>query len=142
MTAPVPHPGPLGLAWLMLTPIGRVSREPFCLALALAWCLFAIPMSIWLQDLDLGPDATMELALSTLVTQHPALPVMLIAFQWVEIALVIKRLQDRGLTGFLAVLLFVPFVNVIVLVALAVMPGDPGPNTYGPRPNSRWQRPA
>ena len=141
MTLPTPHTGPLGLAWLMFSPIGRVSREPFCLGLALAWCLFAIPMSIWIQDLALTSETDMETAMSQLVGEHPSLPLMLLAFQWVEIALVIKRLQDKALTGFLAVLLFVPFINIVLLLGLCVIPGDSGANVYGPHPNSRWKRP-
>jgi uncharacterized membrane protein YhaH (DUF805 family) len=125
----------------MLSPIGRVSREPFCLALALAWCLFAIPMSIWIQDLPPASRTDMQTAMSQLVAAHPSIPVMLLAFHWVEIALVIKRLQDKALTGFMAVLLFVPFINIVMLLGLCLMPGDAGPNAYGPHPNSRWKRP-
>jgi uncharacterized membrane protein YhaH (DUF805 family) len=142
MTPPVSSSGPLGLAWLMLSPIGRVSREPFCLGLALMWSLFAIPMSIWLQDVPLNQDTELEAALAQLVNEHPLLPLMLFLSQWVQIALVMKRLQDKALTGFLAVLLFVPMLNLLLLLALCVIPGDEGANLYGPHPNSRWSRPA
>ena len=62
-------------------------------------------------------------------------------YEWVELALVIKRLQDRGLTGFLAIFVFVPGINLAFIVGLGLIPGQDGPNAYGPGPNSRWKRP-
>ncbi|MHC5654766.1 DUF805 domain-containing protein [Stappia sp.] len=141
MSAPRPHPGPLGFLWLFFNPIGRVSREPYWLALGFLWCVFAIPMTIWLSGADISSPEAMELALANIIRNHPSMPIMLFAFQWVELALVIKRLQDKGLTGLLAILVFVPLLNVLLLFALGFLPGDRGPNAYGPGPNSRWQRP-
>ncbi|GGE90359.1 DUF805 domain-containing protein [Stappia taiwanensis] len=140
MSAPQPHPGPHGPLWLFFNPIGRISREPYWLAFGLVWALFAIPLSIWLQTLDFDAGVT-QVDLADFVDSNPLMPFMLLALQWVELALVIKRLQDRGLTGFLAILVFVPLFNILFIIALGFLPGTPGPNAYGPGPNSRWQRP-
>jgi len=47
------------------------------------------------------------------------------------LALGTRRLHDRGLSGALQLIAFVPFGIVVVLVLMA-LPGRPGPNSYGP----------
>ena len=139
--APHPHPGPLGLLWLFFNPIGRVSREPYWLAFALIWAVFAIFITLWLRDTDLSEPVDLEAAVAAFVESNPLVPYLLLLFQWVELALVIKRLQDRGLTGFLAVFVFLPGVNILFIIGLGLIPGEPGSNAYGPGPNGRWKRP-
>jgi uncharacterized membrane protein YhaH (DUF805 family) len=141
MTAPVPHPGPLGPFWLFFSPIGRVSREPYWLALALTWVLFMIPIVLWARTVEVVPGKEMADYLGDFIGANPLMPFILIAFQWVELALVIKRLQDRGLSGLLAILVFMPYLNILFVLGLGFIQGDPGPNAYGPRANSRWARP-
>ncbi|WP_349359383.1 DUF805 domain-containing protein [Stappia sp.] len=146
MASPVPHPGPLGPLWLFFNPIGRVSREPYWLAFALVWAIFAILITVGLRDMDLSgvnldEPQSLEMAVAAFVESNPLVPYALMLFQWVELALVIKRLQDRGLTGFLAIAVFIPGINIAFIVGLGLIPGTPGPNAYGPGPNSRWKRP-
>ncbi|WP_428699564.1 DUF805 domain-containing protein [Stappia sp.] len=141
MTAPVPHPGPLGPLWLLFSPIGRVSREPYWLALALTWALFMIPVAVWARTVEVVEGRDMASYLGDFINANPLMPFMLIAFQWVELALVIKRLQDRGLSGLLAILVFMPYLNILFVIGLGFMPGTPGPNAYGPWANGRWARP-
>ncbi len=57
----------------------------------------------------------------------------------VEIALIIpqlavgcRRLHDRGQSGWLQLLLFVPCGNIVLLI-FWVMEGTPGDNAYGPK---------
>ena len=59
------------------------------------------------------------------------------------VAVVVRRLHDRGLSGwwFLGVIVivasFIPVINLIAGIAilvLMVLPGTPGPNKYGPDP--------
>lgn len=142
MSQPQAYPGPLGPFWLFFSPIGRVSREPYMLALGFLWAVFAIPVSLWVQTLEIPGDQTAVVTMEDFVNSHPLLPYMLFASHWVVLALAIKRLQDRGLTGFLAVLIFVPVINFFFVIGLGLMPGEPGPNAYGPRPNSRWAKPS
>lgn len=140
MSQPQPHPGPPSVLWLLFNPIGRVSREPYWLGFALVWALMGIPFNIWIRTIDFSGGIE-ELALADFVESNALIPILLFAVQWVELALVIKRLQDRGLTGLLAILVFVPVINVLFIIAMGLIPGEDGPNRYGPYSNSRWQRP-
>ena len=45
-----------------------------------------------------------------------------------------RRLNDLNLTGWLAVLIFAPFVNVFFALYLLLWPGQPVANRYGPPP--------
>lgn len=42
-----------------------------------------------------------------------------------------KRLKDFSESGYWAILLFVPIINVLLLLYLLLMPGDPTRNAYG-----------
>ena len=48
-----------------------------------------------------------------------------------QIALAVRRLHDFNQSGWWAVLLFVPGVNLIFLLALMVIPGTEGENRFG-----------
>jgi len=53
--------------------------------------------------------------------------------------LVIQRLHDMNASGWLSLLILVPFVNLIVALLLLFMPGTEGENRFGlqPPPNSK-----
>jgi uncharacterized membrane protein YhaH (DUF805 family) len=58
-----------------------------------------------------------------------------------SIAVVVRRLHDRGLSGWwylgAIVAAMIPLVNIIAGIAMLVLmllPGNPGPNKYGPDP--------
>lgn len=46
-------------------------------------------------------------------------------------ALVVRRLHDQNLSGFLALLIFVPLVGGIIIFVLMCLPGTEGPNNSG-----------
>ncbi|MXN66395.1 DUF805 domain-containing protein [Stappia sp. GBMRC 2046] len=140
MSQPQPYTGRLSVLWLLFNPIGRVSREPYWLGLALIWTLMGIPLSIWMRSIDFSGGLE-EIRLADFMDSNPLIPILLFVAQWVMLALVIKRLQDRGLTGLLAILIFIPVIELLFVIALGLMPSQDGPNRYGPYPNSRWQRP-
>lgn len=48
-----------------------------------------------------------------------------------NVAVAMKRLHDMGYSGFLALALFVPFVNIGFTIWAGIVPGTPGPNQYG-----------
>ena len=48
---------------------------------------------------------------------------------------------NGGLSGLLAILVFMPYLNILFVIGLGFVPGTPGPNAYGPWPNGRWARP-
>jgi uncharacterized membrane protein YhaH (DUF805 family) len=43
-----------------------------------------------------------------------------------------RRLHDMGRSGWWALLMLLPILNMLVFLVLAVFPGDTGPNKYGP----------
>ena len=73
--------------------------------------------------------------------QDPVLPSLLALalFGWfivalvVQLPLMVRRLHDKDMTGWLVLLAFVPFGSIIVLILLAGS-GNPSPNKYGPVP--------
>lgn len=52
-----------------------------------------------------------------------------------SIGMGIRRLHDTGKTGWLMLLAFIPLLGAIALIVLYALPGDPGPNEYGPEPH-------
>lgn len=132
-------PGPV---WALLSPIGRMGREPYWLCFALVWTVIAIAFNMWWKTADFsGIDFTQEtIPLTAFMESNPLLPILFFALQWVELALVIKRLQDIGLSGFLAILIFVPGLNILVVLMVGFMPSKAEPTRHGPMPNSYWRR--
>lgn len=133
-------PGPL---WALFSPIGRIGREPYWLCFVLTWIAFAVALRLWW--LSLPGSATLEDMVQAMmagdyIASNPLFPILLLVLQWCELAVVIKRLQDLGQSGLLALLLFVPVVNLIVLIILGVVPSRGGANRHGPLPNSYWQK--
>ncbi len=52
----------------------------------------------------------------------------------------VKRLHDVGKTGWLAVLVFIPIINLMLIAVLCFMPTMAGPNRYGPKPGWRYTK--
>jgi uncharacterized membrane protein YhaH (DUF805 family) len=50
------------------------------------------------------------------------------------LAVLIKRCHDWGQTGWLSLVSFIPFIGTLWIIALGVLPGQRGPNAYGPDP--------
>ena len=60
------------------------------------------------------------------------LPIVLITPQ---LAVGARRLHDKGRSGWLQLLYFVPCVGVILLIVFFAQPGNAGDNQYGPAPS-------
>lgn len=60
------------------------------------------------------------------------------AVVWVNMAIQVKRLHDRGRSGYLALLMFAPLINIpasiFFLIDLGFMPSKPESNEHGPPP--------
>lgn len=48
------------------------------------------------------------------------------------IAVSARRLHDRGKSGWLLLLILIPFVGIVLLLVWCCQPGDEGPNRFGP----------
>ena len=129
-------PGPI---WALLSPIGRIGREPYWLCFAFVWVVFSISIRLWWLSAEETPTPE-ALAAAEFLGTNPLFPVLFFVLQWFELALVIKRLQDIGQSGFLALLIFVPFLNLVMLVFLGFVPSRAEANRHGPMPNSYWRK--
>lgn len=113
--------------WLLFRFSGRVSRAAYFLA----GLLLAVIQGFLLYRFMLVPEdspAGQGWATAFWI-------VMLVAI-WANVALSVKRLHDIGKQGVFAITLFIPVISIIVFIALCLIPGNPGPNQYGRRPNA------
>ena len=51
-----------------------------------------------------------------------------------SVAVGVRRLHDRGMTGWWYLLILIPFLGALVLLFFFVQKGDDGPNEYGADP--------
>lgn len=104
------------------------------------WMLFNVVVSValllWLTAVT--PSNALEAA-----TKDPAVAnaVGLLVFVWilaslvVQIPLMVRRLHDKAMSGWLVLLAFIP-IGSLVLLVLLIGAGTPGPNRYGPVPTA------
>ncbi|MEW5421290.1 DUF805 domain-containing protein [Amorphus sp. 3PC139-8] len=111
--------------WVTFGFDGRISREPFWLGFLFVSLLVSVALTPYRPA---GEE--------TVMVDAGFLVILLVAL-WSEVALAVKRLHDRGLSGWFAALLFVPLLNLAVFVVLGLIPGEKGPNAFGPAPNTR-----
>jgi uncharacterized protein len=108
---------------------GRIGRLTYWVASLLVFgaavgLLFVI--TVWFPDLDLQ-----ELSAS----ESLAILIVMIPFNWVNLAIQTKRWHDRNLSGWWSLIHLVPFLGAIyALVECGFRPGNPGTNRFGPSP--------
>jgi uncharacterized membrane protein YhaH (DUF805 family) len=117
------HPvGVNALARFFFRPAGRIARGEYALGVGLVVAVnLAIFTFLAARDAIAPPVLLLVLLL--------CLPLLV-----AQLVLVAKRCHDIGLPGSYLLLLFVPVLGLAWLVALGVLPGNPGPNAYGPAP--------
>lgn len=62
------------------------------------------------------------------------LSLLLALVLWISFALYAKRAHDRGWSGWFTLLFLVPIIGLWPTIELLFLPGEPGPNRYGPNP--------
>ena len=115
----------VSVLWVLFGFDGRIGREVF-----------------WLGFLFMTAVATIAMTPYRLAGGLPEEPdayflALLFVALWSEVALAVKRLHDRGLTGLFAFLLALPLVNFVLFAFLGLIPGEAGRNKYGPGPDAR-----
>ena len=65
-----------------------------------------------------------------------ALGVAFLATLFISLSAWVRRLHDMDQTGWLALLAFVPLVNILMFFVLLFASGTPGANRYGPQPGT------
>ncbi|PVB59388.1 DUF805 domain-containing protein [Labrenzia sp. 011] len=116
-----------------------MGRLPYWLSFAFMWVVIGIAIRLWWLSLTEIPTPE-AVSVSIFVGSNPLFPFLLLVLNWFELALVIKRLQDIGQSGFLALLIFVPVLNLLMVLVLGFIPGQAEANRHGPLPNSYWRR--
>jgi uncharacterized membrane protein YhaH (DUF805 family) len=53
---------------------------------------------------------------------------------WPQLAMQIKRWHDIGLSGWMCVLSMIPFLGIIVVLGVGLVPGTKGDNRFGRDP--------
>lgn len=116
-----------------------MSRKPYWMCFSIIWIVVAISVRMWLVS---GVDLTTLESLdpTAFLSSNPLFPLLFFVLKWIELSLVIKRLQDMGLTGFLALLIFLPLIDFLMVIFLGFAPGEDKPNKHGPLPNSYWRK--
>jgi uncharacterized membrane protein YhaH (DUF805 family) len=127
----------VAFGWLhfLFTFQGRASRSQF-------WLLYVLPI--------LGIEIVYATAMvATAVIRNggsfdfniynrevmPMLFVFGLAMLWPRIAVSVKRFHDRGKSGWMYLIGFIPIVGPIwLLIDLGILPGQRGENQYGPDP--------
>ena len=117
---------------------GRFSRRAYLawnLLLGIVFMLIAIVVALLIPG---AQNALTEGVMST--------PLMIIFFIMYAIAIyysvifLIRRLHDRDHSGWLALLILVPVLNILFALYVLFAPGNRGSNTFGqPRPTKGWE---
>ncbi|MDX8446279.1 DUF805 domain-containing protein [Mesorhizobium captivum] len=111
---------------------GRARRKEFW-----GFCLFwtiglvvaiGVGLSVDLSRSDVGGGGDEPIVMFGLF----GLYVLLTILPW--IALIVRRLHDLGLTGWLAILCFLPYVGGLATLVFALIPTQAGDNKWGPVP--------
>ena len=114
--------------WFYLSLKGRVGRAEY-------WLFLIVPMVVVADTLGLrfAPDPDPATRTGKIV--------LALLLQWPTIAVVVKRLHDRGISGLWALVALVPIVNVLAAVVIGLLPGSKDDNAYGP-PTRTFRRAA
>ena len=114
-----------GLLWLFFGFTGRIARQSYALSILFQFILFCLCV-YW--AVAAGEDQ------SRLTLAGFAFIGVAFFNLWSGIALSVKRLNDLNLPRPLAMLIFVPGVNVLMILFLAVRESHPETTRHGPPP--------
>lgn len=118
---------------------GRFGRLSYLAWLFITTLIFFAIIAALVAFLGLGSDPQQ-------LKQLPTIPlvifgVLYLLFIYFSIVFMIRRLHDRDHSGWLALLMLVPFVNVIFAFYVLLAPGTDGPNKFGPvRATPGWEK--
>jgi uncharacterized membrane protein YhaH (DUF805 family) len=118
---------PLKLLWSFYGRIGRLSYVGGLLInLALAAAAIAAVLYLGKDQPRVEPGGPLDPLVVSIMLPGVVL------FSWAKLALAAKRLHDLGKSGWLCLVLFIPFFNLIAVIFLLFARGDDYGNAYGP----------
>jgi uncharacterized membrane protein YhaH (DUF805 family) len=114
---------------------GRVNRAKYwlvhigvALAIAVFWLLIVGTVDFATHD---PRQRLAEIRGASLLMALP----MFVLFFWSGLAISVKRWHDRNKSGWWVLIGFVPVIGHLwFLIECGLLPGTPGPNTYGANP--------
>jgi uncharacterized membrane protein YhaH (DUF805 family) len=104
---------------------GRISRHVY-------WLAYVLFVSV--SGVVIGQILGGEQASFSRIAETGGLIVLLVTV-YANLAVTVKRLHDVGYSGFLAVAMFIPLVNLGFTIWIGILPGTAGPNAYGNAPD-------
>ena len=110
---------------------GKIMRRTFLLMFLFQIVFQSIAMAIDFSLVAvLGPDSIGRFVVAVIL----GLPFLVFTF-WVSFAVTVKRLHDRGRTGWFFLIALIPVIGFIWLaVELMFLKGTSGENRFGPDP--------
>ena len=109
---------------------GRASRQEYFLGMAFLFTLNAALINLVIGQAAAGSAGVDPASLSAAVLiSLPFLPS--------PFFIGIRRCHDIGLPGLFVLLFLVPFIQLAWMIALALIPGNGGPNAFGDPPRYR-----
>jgi uncharacterized membrane protein YhaH (DUF805 family) len=114
---------------------GRIGRGRFWSGVVLV-ILMSMVLAVIASLLEIPLDAgTGEVAEEISVAGALYLLAAFIAVAYAQLAVYAKRFHDRGKSAWWVLIAFVPVIGFLwVVIELGMLPGEPGPNAYGPAP--------
>ncbi len=107
--------------WLFFQFDGRINRAKYWLGIVGIWVVLGV-----LVALAFAFDSTAFWVVYSIAV---------IAVIWPGLAIAIKRWHDRGKSGWWVLIGLIPLIGPLwVLIECGFLPGDDGPNEYGPDP--------
>ena len=110
---------PMSFWEVILSPNGRIGRIQHLIC----WLMFLVLEVLLIYALVVFAPST---------SADSALKILLIIFLWPSVAILVKRLHDRGRSAVFGLILFIPIVGLWVVIEAFFLPGTKGPNEYGP----------
>jgi uncharacterized membrane protein YhaH (DUF805 family) len=112
---------------------GRIGRARFWLGVLLVILMsiaFGVVASLFGIAIDTGTGAVAE-EISAAGVLYLLAAFVVVAYA--QLAVYAKRFHDRGKSAWWVLIALVPVIGFFwILIELGMLPGDPGPNAYGP----------
>ncbi|CAN5165407.1 DUF805 domain-containing protein [soil metagenome] len=128
---------------------GRMRRQDFWICTLVLWAasvvggiiLFAVFGGGMMSALtsasqgDPNDPAVVAALVSSVMPFYVACFALSVVFLWPNLAVSVKRLHDRGQSGWMVLICIIPFAGFFFwLINMGILDGTPGPNQFGPSP--------
>jgi len=107
---------------------GRMSRKMYWVFGVFGLFIFTILATVFLYF------ATAAMGLGRELSFYISLSIIFIATLWPFLSVTIKRLHDIDLTGWFSLIALVPYINLLFVLLVGLVPGNKATNKYGPNP--------